>query len=287
MSHDHDTQQGSQDGGYDWSDPHHFHHGEDAQAGHGHDGHHVSSWQLLVGVLILLMFFTWLTVFLADQEAWIMANTGFVFTQLQNVIIAMTIATIKAMLVCMYFMHLKHDNPLNSMTLIVTFLVLGLFLLFPAMDIANRDMVNAFKNESPSPGGTGGSHLRAGGDADGASWQGPYVEFVQSKKLEKLVEEKGEAGVWYYWEHYYDGKAKKAHGKDIKRHPNDVEDMHARWMTEYKAEHGAPKSSAERTIVRTGLTPGLFEAEAPSHGNGDGHKQDADPHGTDHGGAEG
>jgi caa(3)-type oxidase subunit IV len=104
--------------GFDWADPHHFHHGDDAQADHDHDGHHVTPWQLLFGILFVLLFLTFLTVVSAQAET--VADRAWASTSATSgtSIIAMAIALVKATLVCMYFMHLKHDNPLNTMILL-------------------------------------------------------------------------------------------------------------------------------------------------------------------------
>lgn len=279
---DHNTQTS---GGHDWSDPHHFHHGADAQADHEHDGHHVSSWQLLVGILGALVFFTWLTVFLAKQEAWIMLHTGFEFTQLQNVVIAMSIATIKAMLVAMYFMHLKHDNPLNGLTLLVTLGTMSLFLLFPAIDVANRDLVNPFKSVEPSAGGTGQRLLRK----DGSSWQGPQTEYIRAKAIETAIADAGnnaDEGGWEYWKEYYEHRSHYSHVHLPERHPADTDDYYARWYDEYASHHhtfkGKAISTANQSVPRSGLTAGLFDLEAPeahhdAHGSGHG-----DSHGDSH-----
>jgi cytochrome c oxidase subunit 4 len=55
-----------------------------------------------------------------------------------NVVIAIGIATIKASLVALIFMHLKHDKPINGIIAISGFLFLGLLLLFCLTDIDAR-----------------------------------------------------------------------------------------------------------------------------------------------------
>ncbi len=58
-----------------------------------------------------------------------------------NLIIAMLIATVKATLVAMVFMHLRHDPPINAIIFVSGLIFLGLFLLFPLIDISSRDRV--------------------------------------------------------------------------------------------------------------------------------------------------
>ena len=55
-----------------------------------------------------------------------------------NIVIAIAIATVKASLVALFFMHLKDDNPVNAMILVSCFLFLGLLLTFCLLDIDNR-----------------------------------------------------------------------------------------------------------------------------------------------------
>jgi len=56
-----------------------------------------------------------------------------------NVVIALTIATIKGSLVALFFMHLRHDKPVNAVIACAGFLFLGLFLLFTFLDVDTRD----------------------------------------------------------------------------------------------------------------------------------------------------
>ncbi len=56
-----------------------------------------------------------------------------------NVVIALGIATVKASLVALVFMHLRHDKPINAVIAVAGFIFLGLFLMFTLLDIDNRD----------------------------------------------------------------------------------------------------------------------------------------------------
>jgi len=58
-----------------------------------------------------------------------------------NLIIAVLIATVKATLVAMFFMHLRHDPPINAIIFVSSLIFLGLFLLFPLIDMQSRDKV--------------------------------------------------------------------------------------------------------------------------------------------------
>lgn len=55
-----------------------------------------------------------------------------------NVVIALFIATIKASIVALFFMHLRHERPVNSIIALAGFLFLGIFLMFCFMDQDTR-----------------------------------------------------------------------------------------------------------------------------------------------------
>jgi cytochrome c oxidase subunit 4 len=55
-----------------------------------------------------------------------------------NVVIALFIATIKASIVALFFMHLRHEKPVNSIIALAGFLFLGIFLMFAFMDQDTR-----------------------------------------------------------------------------------------------------------------------------------------------------
>ena len=55
-----------------------------------------------------------------------------------NVVIALAIATIKATIVGLIFMHLLHDKPVNAVIAIAGFIFLGIFLMFDFIDVDSR-----------------------------------------------------------------------------------------------------------------------------------------------------
>lgn len=108
------------------SSPSHDSHGKD----HGHGGpdnyhpHVVPIW-LLALVFAALLLLTWLTV---------------AVTKIQlgefNILLAMGIATVKAVLVALYFMHLRWDKPFNTAILIGSIIFVGLFVAVALVDTA-------------------------------------------------------------------------------------------------------------------------------------------------------
>jgi len=55
-----------------------------------------------------------------------------------NVAIALVIATCKAILVALFFMHLKWDKSVNAIAAVAGFLFLGIFLMFDLLDLDHR-----------------------------------------------------------------------------------------------------------------------------------------------------
>lgn len=55
-----------------------------------------------------------------------------------NIVIALTIATVKATIVGLFFMHLLHDKPVNAVIAVAGFIFLGIFLLFDFLDVGTR-----------------------------------------------------------------------------------------------------------------------------------------------------
>lgn len=88
------------------------------------DMSHVASKKALLGVFFSLMILTALTV-----GAPKLGLGGSV-----DLWIAMIIATIKATLVGLYFMHLRYDKPFNTIIFLSAFVFVGIFLGFTMMD---------------------------------------------------------------------------------------------------------------------------------------------------------
>lgn len=97
----------------------------EAHEDHNHGFAHAMSPVILLGVFGALIFLTVVTVFLARNP---IIPPGF------DIIIAMAIATIKASLVVLFFMHLIHDKGLNAIMFIFSFVFVALFLVFTISD---------------------------------------------------------------------------------------------------------------------------------------------------------
>lgn len=99
-------------------------------AHHTHDSHddhgisHVLSWQLLVGVWAVLIGLTVVTVLATKID----------FGPSWNLAVAMIIATVKAGLVVLFFMHLLYDRLFHSVMFLAGLLAALLFVGFALMD---------------------------------------------------------------------------------------------------------------------------------------------------------
>jgi len=95
---------------------------------HSHEGpefSHPMPPAILLGTFGALIFLTVVTVFLAGNS---IIPPGF------DIIIALTIATIKAAFVVLFFMHMAFDKPLNAIFFIFSFVFVALFLGFALSD---------------------------------------------------------------------------------------------------------------------------------------------------------
>jgi cytochrome c oxidase subunit 4 len=84
---------------------------------------HVMPLPILFGVFIALLALTGVTVGVTyfDLGNW-------------NLIVAMAIATVKAVLVALFFMHLRYDNPFNAIVFLAALLFIALFISVTLFD---------------------------------------------------------------------------------------------------------------------------------------------------------
>lgn len=110
---------------------------------HSHPYNHAkpNDWKVYLGILIALLILTVITVFVA----------GFDFGSL-NVIVAMAIATIKASLVALVFMHLRHDKPVNAIIFLSALLFLSFLLILCLIDVNSRIEPKPYNWKGPDPG---------------------------------------------------------------------------------------------------------------------------------------
>ncbi len=131
------------------SDPHsQGHEGEhghgDGHGGHGHGMSHVLPMKVLLGTWGALMVLTVLTVAVAKLPI-------FDFGASPNLLIAMVIATVKATLVCLYFMHLRYDKLFHTVVFISAILLATLFVSFALMDSTQYQTDVSWAKDDLSP----------------------------------------------------------------------------------------------------------------------------------------
>jgi len=101
---------------------------------------HIASVRLLLVVWVALIFGTWLTVSVSNVDL------GFL-----NIWVGLAIATGKAVLVTLYYMHLRWDKPFNAFVFLSAFFFLFLFIGFAMMDTAQYQ-VDLIPGYSPGMG---------------------------------------------------------------------------------------------------------------------------------------
>lgn len=226
----------------------------------GHHGHVIVPWQTQLAVLAALLALTALTVGVAQAEGWVIRSLGADIPHWVNIVGAMFIATVKAVLVCMFFMQLKYDKPLNSIVFGFCLFCVFLFLFFATLDLTSRDTIRPEKAQSISAGGTGVGLNATVQDGTLSAGLGPRPSFtgaITDFRFEQALANKYKGDPEAMWTSYY---AKQAHPH---RHPQDTDNyFHALGF-----DHADEPSSEERSRPRRGLTPGLFDDRAPdAHG---------------------
>lgn len=110
-------------------------HGYDDHAHSHHPMHHVSPIWLLFAVWGALMFFTGVTVALSgvNMGEW-------------DIAVAMAIASVKAILVCLFFMHLLYDRPFNGVVFAASLLFVAIFIGLTLLDsLQYRPEIDAWR----------------------------------------------------------------------------------------------------------------------------------------------
>lgn len=112
----------------------------DPGAAHGHGLAHTTPVSLLVAVLAALMALTVITVLV----------TGVDLGAQGNLVVAMVIATIKATLVILFFMHLVWDKKLHLILFMTSVLFLILFLSLSVNDRGEYEQsIELFRSSQP------------------------------------------------------------------------------------------------------------------------------------------
>lgn len=241
---------------------------------HAH-GHPVVSWQTQLGVLLVLLFFTFTTVLFYNAESWVEHAFDIHLPGWVNIIGAMSIATVKALLVCMYFMGLRYDKALNTFALLFCLFCVGLFLVFSMIDLESRDRVDPWKKGEIILGGSGKALDTPAVDERFSVRPSPHINtqglsIVEFRRQEGLEAAASEAE---FWETHYHHHAEHRHTADVNN-----------YFAKLGYDHHESISDANHSIPRHGLTPGLFDAVDPAethNSHGDGHETSETEHADD------
>lgn len=238
---------------YDPADPHGFHEGE------GHHGHVIVPWQILIGVLMALFFFTALTVFQAQFEKFAAHEWGWQIPGWVNIVLAMGIATIKGTLVVMYFMQLRYDKGINIILFLFTLFAVWLFIMFTAIDLTGRGHITDWRAGEIIPGGS-------------LSGLGQSGNSISQERLKEDFKGASNTPLYLVVKESFKEEYIKEHGLAAYEH-----EIHS-----HHADHGGPEiSTAHVSRSRKGLTPGLFSTGAWQN-LGDDHSDHGDAHANEH-----
>lgn len=236
---------------------------DDPHGDHAHPhGHVVVGWRTQVGVLAVLLALTALTVAFYNAEAWAESAFNIHLPGWVNIVGAMAIATVKATLVCMYFMQLRYDKPLNTFVLLFCMLGVGLFLFFSSLDLATRGRVTAFKQDEIVAGGTGVGLDTPSLDERFDARASPHVSTAgqsiatvrRTDFMAAWLEAHPDAGDAEFWAYYY------AHVSHPTRHPADTDNHYDR-LGIGRDPNAVP--TANQSFRRYGRTDALDPNPAP------------------------
>jgi len=106
-------------------------HDDHGQADDGQVHAHISGLGFYVGIFLALICFTVLTVVLSN-----------VHLGKLNLVVAIVIASMKASLVVLFFMHLRYDTRFYSIILVVSLLFIGVFFAYTTNDTERRGEID-------------------------------------------------------------------------------------------------------------------------------------------------
>ena len=107
-----------------------------------HHGPHVMDWKVLVAVWIALMICTAITI----GAAYLPLHSDF-----WRATIAIAVATVKASIVALFFMHLLYDEKFNLVVFVASILFVVVFFAFTLMDPLTRGWVNPISEFPTAP----------------------------------------------------------------------------------------------------------------------------------------
>lgn len=125
---------------HDTLDPHETLSLDEAHSEH----HHVTPFWTMFWVFMILLALTALTVW----------SSRLPMSETAHIVMALTIAIVKSLLVAAYFMHLLYDKAMNTIVVVATLFGVVLFIGLSVIDIKHRDMVDRVEAGEIRTGGT-------------------------------------------------------------------------------------------------------------------------------------
>jgi cytochrome c oxidase subunit 4 len=138
---------------HDTVDPHETLSRDEAHAAHVH----VTPFWPMFWVFAVLLGLTALTVWSSNVHEFWIGNTRIALGATLHILIAMSIAVVKSVLVAAYFMHLKYDQPMNTVVVAATIFALILFIGLTLGDMASRNLFDPLQHQKVKAGGP--SHM--------------------------------------------------------------------------------------------------------------------------------
>lgn len=108
-----------------------------------HFAHHIVPPSVYIVVVLILFLLTWFTVWIAYKDA----------GGLWNLVIALGVATIKAVIVAMWFMHVRYGGRLIQITIFTTLMFFMLLLFGTLADYYTRNNIDhaGYTGSTPEP----------------------------------------------------------------------------------------------------------------------------------------
>lgn len=148
--------------GHDEHDPSAPEHGDDGPYGADEVHAHIGSYKMYFAVFMALIVCTVGTVLIAG-----------IHLGKANLAVAVIIASIKAALVCTFFMHLKDDNKFNSLILVAAITFIGIFFALTLNDVSYREKLDTQ---------SGNRVFLQSGDKAPGSWDNPIKKDEEKKE---------------------------------------------------------------------------------------------------------
>ena len=112
--------------------------------------HHITPLSTYLIIFIILLFCTVITLLTARPDLFYLSPSFFDFGSF-NIVLAMIIASFKASLVLLFFMHLYYDNKLNLALILGSVVFVGIFIAVTMLDVNRREVIYDVRGKLVNP----------------------------------------------------------------------------------------------------------------------------------------